>query len=188
MTTMRRDPLVDDYLRRLEAAAADLPRERRAELVGEIEEHVDAALDEAGDDEAAVRNVLERLGSPEEIVASAAAPARARPTRGRLETAALIMLSVSFVLPVLGYLIGAALVLASKAWEGREKTIGLLVPPVVIPLGAVVVMAGAASVADGDSFDSGLGPLEIAVLLAIVLSGVMAAWYLSSRLQRPTAG
>ena len=32
-------------------------------------------------------------------------------------------------------------------------------------------MAGAASVADGDSFDSGLGPLEIAVLLAIVLSG-----------------
>ena len=49
-------------------------------------------------------------------------------------------------------------------------------------------MAGAASVADGDSFDSGLGPLEIAVLLAIVLSGAMAAWYLSSRLQRPTAG
>ena len=34
MTTMRRDPLVDDYLRRLEAAAAGLPRERRAELVG----------------------------------------------------------------------------------------------------------------------------------------------------------
>ena len=60
MTTMRRDPLVDDYLRRLEAAAAGLPRDRRAELVGEIEEHVEAALDEAGDDEAAVRNVLER--------------------------------------------------------------------------------------------------------------------------------
>jgi hypothetical protein len=30
MTTMQRDPLVDDYLRRLEAAAADLPDERRA--------------------------------------------------------------------------------------------------------------------------------------------------------------
>lgn len=28
MTTMQRDPLVDDYLRRLEAAAADLPHER----------------------------------------------------------------------------------------------------------------------------------------------------------------
>ena len=77
MTTMRRDPLVDDYLRRLEAAAADLPRERRAELVGEIEEHVDAALAEGGDDETAVRNVLERLGSPEEIAAAARPPAAA---------------------------------------------------------------------------------------------------------------
>ena len=51
MTTMRRDPLVDDYLRRLEAAAAHLPRARRTELVGEIEEHVEAGLAEAGDDE-----------------------------------------------------------------------------------------------------------------------------------------
>ena len=33
MTTMQRDPLVDDYLRRLEAAAADLPHERRGELL-----------------------------------------------------------------------------------------------------------------------------------------------------------
>ena len=189
MTTMRRDPLVDDYLRRLEAAAADLPRERRAELIGEIEEHVEAALGEAGtDDEAAVRNVLERLGSPEEIAAAAAPPAAARPERGGLETAALIVLCVSFVLPGVGYLIGAGLVLASKAWDGRDKTVGLLIPPVVVLFGAVVVMAGAASVADGDSFDSGLGPLEIAVLLANVCSGAMAAWYLSSRLGRPTAG
>ena len=48
MTTMRRDPLVDDYLRRLRAAAADLPRDRRTELVEEIEAHVDEALGEAG--------------------------------------------------------------------------------------------------------------------------------------------
>ena len=188
MTTMRRDPLVDDYLRRLEAAAADLPRERRAELVGEIEEHVDAALAESGDDETAVRNVLERLGSPEEIAAAAAGPPTAAPERGRLETAALLVLSVSFILPGLGYLIGAALVLASKAWDGREKTIGLVIPPFVVLFGAIVVLAGAAGVADGDSFDSGLGPLEIAVLLANVLSGFIAAAYLASRLRRPTAG
>ena len=54
--------------------------------------------------------------------------------------------------------------LASKAWAGRDKAIGLLIPPFVVLFGAVVVLAGAASVADGDSFDSGLGPLEIAVL------------------------
>ena len=187
MTTMRRDSLVDDYLRRLEAAAAGLPRERRAELVGEIEEHVAAALGEAGDDEAAVRNVLERLGSPEEI-AAAARPPEVVLESGRFETATLVVLSASFVLPGLGYLIGAGMVLASKAWDGRDKTIGLVIPPFVVLFGAIVVLVGAADVAEGDSFDSGLGPLEIAVLAANVLSGFVAAAYLASRLRRPTAG
>ena len=140
MTTMQRDPLVADYLRRLEAAAAHLPRDRRAELVGEIEEHVDAALGEAGArDEATVRNVLERLGPPEEIAAAAepppAAPRRRR--RGALETAALIVLSVSFLVPVIGYLIGASLVLASSAWDDREKLTAVLIPPVVLLAGGL---------------------------------------------------
>jgi hypothetical protein len=184
MTTMRRDPLVDDYLRRLEAAAAGLPRERRAELVEEIEQHVDEALGEAGtDDESAVRNVLERLGAPEEIAAAAGPPPT--PKRGRLELAALIVLSVSFALPVIGYLIGARLVLSSRVWDGRDKFLALLIPPVVVLGGAVVVMIGSASVAEGDSFNSGLGPVEIAVLLANVFSGLAAAAYLSARLRAP---
>jgi uncharacterized membrane protein len=186
MTTMRRDRLVDDYLRRLEAAAAGLPPERRSELVDEIREHVDAALAEAGtDDEAAVRNVLERLGSPEEIAAAAGPPAA--PERGRLELAALIVLSVSFILPVVGYLICARLVLASRVWDGRDKFLALIIPPVVVLGGAVVVMIGSASIADGDTFDSGLGPVEIAVLLANVFSGLAAAAYLSARLRRTAA-
>jgi hypothetical protein len=187
MTTMQRDPLVDDYLRRLDAAAAGLPRERRAELVEEIEQHVDEALGDAGaHDESTVRNVLERLGTPEEI-AAAAGPAPA-PERGRLELAALIVLSVSFILPVIGYLIGARLVLASKVWDGRDKFLALLIPPVVVLGGAVVVMIGSASIANGDTFDSGLGPVEIAVLLANVFSGFAAASYLSARLRRTAAG
>jgi HAAS len=187
MTTMQRDPLVDDYLRRLNAAAADLPRERRAELVGEIEEHVDSALAEAGaHDESTVRSVLERLGTPEEIAAAAGPPPATE--RGRLELAALIVLSVSFILPVIGYLIGARLVLASKVWDGRDKFLALLIPPVVVLSGAVVVMMGSASIADGDTFDSGLGPVEIAVLLANVFSGFAAASYLSARLRRTAAG
>jgi uncharacterized membrane protein len=52
--------------------AATLPPPRRSELVAEIREHIDAALQDAGTrDEVAVRNVLERLGSPEEIAAEA---------------------------------------------------------------------------------------------------------------------
>ena len=187
MTTMHRDPLTDGYLRRLRAAASGLPRERRDELLAEIEEHIDAALREGGaHDEVAVRNVLERLGPPEEIAAAAGPPSGVR-TRGRLEMAALIVLSVGAVLPVFGYLIGAGLVISSAAWTAGEKLAGLLIPPIVVVLGGAVVLSLAANAAEGDSFNSGLGPLEIAVLMANLLSGLLAAAYLVSRLRSPAA-
>jgi len=69
------DPLVEDYLRHLEAVAAVLPEYRRAELLAEIRAHLDEALRQVpAGDEAAVRSMLDRLGSPEEIVAAAAEP------------------------------------------------------------------------------------------------------------------
>jgi hypothetical protein len=69
------DPLVEDYMRRLEAAAWALPDYRRDELLAEIRAHLDEALRQVpAGDEAAVRSMLDRLGSPEEIVAAAAEP------------------------------------------------------------------------------------------------------------------
>lgn len=69
------DPLVDDYLRRLDAATSALPAHRRDELVSEIRDHLEEALRQTpAGDEAAVRNALERLGPPEEIAAAAADP------------------------------------------------------------------------------------------------------------------
>jgi Domain of unknown function (DUF4190)/HAAS len=66
------DPLVDDYLRRMDAAASALPAHRRDELVSEIRDHLLEGLRRApASGEAAVRNLLERLGPPEEIVAAA---------------------------------------------------------------------------------------------------------------------
>ena len=63
--------LVDAYISELTAAARVLPAQRRAELIADVQEHIEAALGTAGaGDEAAVRNVLERLGSPDEIVAA----------------------------------------------------------------------------------------------------------------------
>jgi hypothetical protein len=74
------DPLVDDYLRRLDAAASTLPTDQRDELVSEIRDHLQEALSQTPPgDQAAVRNALERLGSPEEIVAAAADPAPGQP-------------------------------------------------------------------------------------------------------------
>ena len=66
------DPQVDDYLRRLDAAASALPAHRRDELTSEIRDHLQEALRQTpASDETAVRNVLERLGPPEEIAAAA---------------------------------------------------------------------------------------------------------------------
>src|SRR5262245_63408635 len=72
MPDTHRQPLVADYLDRLDEAALRLPPDQRSELIDGIREHLDSAL--AGVDstnEAQVRAVLDRLGAPDEIVAAA---------------------------------------------------------------------------------------------------------------------
>jgi hypothetical protein len=144
MTTGAVDPLVTEYLDRLAAAAAQLPADRRAELLAEIGEHIEAARAVgAASDEAALRTLLDRLGDPAEIVAAAATepPAAAEPpgVAGTaaaparvgvgLETAAVLMLTLGSLIPVLGWLAGAALLWASSRWTRREKLLGTLVVP-----------------------------------------------------------
>lgn len=177
---MHPDPLVADYLRRLEAAASGLPEERRAELIDEIRAHINDALRNAGaTDEVTIRNVLERLGSPDDIATEAVGPAPqpaslnvgSRPDR--LSIAALIVLAAGFIVPVFGWLAGAALVVASAAWSTSDKVVGLLLGIAAV---VVVVMALTAAM-DGSS----LGPLELAVLSSGV-AGLVSAPYLWWRL------
>jgi hypothetical protein len=107
MHTMETDRLIDDYLRRLEHAAAHMQRARRTELVAEIRGHIETALDqEQAAGEAAVRNVLDRLGPPEEIVQAAEPPSLSGDRRaGVLEILALLAL----IVPLIGWLIGTVL-------------------------------------------------------------------------------
>ncbi len=142
---METDRLVDEYLARLDAAAAHMQRARRTELVAEIREHIETALrEEEAASEAAVRNVLERLGPPEEIVEAAEPVSSAADGHGRagkLEVAALILL----VVPLVGWIVGVVLVVVSRAWSNREKLIGvaLALLPALVPL--LVLTAGAES-------------------------------------------
>ena len=204
MTTTQADRIVDDYLRRPEASAAHLQRSRRAELVTEIREHIEAALrQEDAANEVAVRNVLERLGPPEEIVdAAEPPPADEAPRAGKLEIAALI----AFVLPFVGWLVGAVLVVASRAWSGREKALGLalLLLPVLLPLLTVVAEGSesiqqpappAGSVVDDPGgpthsetrTDGGFGLVELAALTLLFLGGLPSALYFGWRLRRAPA-
>ncbi|MFC8452434.1 HAAS signaling domain-containing protein [Kitasatospora sp. NPDC057223] len=72
MTTSR-TTLVEDYLSRLDSAGAILPADRRTELVEEIRQHITDALGEADPTSVStVRNVLDRLGPPADIIAAEA--------------------------------------------------------------------------------------------------------------------
>jgi len=130
-------PLANDYLRRFEHAARVLPRSEQKELVGSIRDHLDAAI--APDaTEADVRNVLDDLGEPADIVA-AAQPGRAPARRGAREAFAVILLVLGFP-PILGWLVGVGLLLSSPLWTARQKALGM----VVWPGGLSLVAAGAA--------------------------------------------
>jgi uncharacterized membrane protein len=147
------DVLVRDYISRLEAAARPLPMERRAELAAEVREHIETALAEAGRrDEVTIRNVLERLGPPEEIVAAetepsgappsddAAQPMRARAVQspwGPVEIIALLLLTVGAVLlPFVGPILGLVFVWLSAQWTTRHKLIatGIVVAILLLPV------------------------------------------------------
>lgn len=126
------DSLVDAYLDRLESELAGVPRAARREVLEEIEAHLAEAR--AGlplDDEAAVRNLLERLGDPAEIAAEVRdryGVQRSRTTWR--EVGALILLPVgSLVIPFVGWFIGVVLLWVSDGWSSRDKVIGTLLLP-----------------------------------------------------------
>jgi hypothetical protein len=72
MTAPNVEGIVEEYLRQLDTALRSLPNERRDQLVGQIREHIDEARSQLPEQsEAAVRNLLERLGRPEDIATEA---------------------------------------------------------------------------------------------------------------------
>jgi hypothetical protein len=192
MDTMETDRLIDDYLRRLEHAAAHMQRARRTELVAEIRGHIETALaEEQAAGEAAVRNVLDRLGPPEEIV-EAAEPLSPPGDRraGVLEIIALLALIVPFI----GWLVGTILVFVSRAWSRRDKFIGailLLLPVAILSLSFVAAGPSGSeeSTPPGDDRPVGEkvevpaapGPVELVLFVA----GVPSALYLAWQLRRP---
>ncbi|MCO6009231.1 hypothetical protein NE236_30100 [Actinoallomurus purpureus] len=195
------DTLIEEYLGRLETAARALPPDRRAELLAEIREHIDTVLAQSADrDEATVRTVLDRLGSPDEIVHEAgvglpeASPARewaATPEQapprarvGALEIAAVILLLIGgVVLPVIGWIVGAVLLWASGRWTLRDKLIGTLVFPGGLAIPAYYLFFWSASSvcsgpADCESTGTSAGAAATFTLVALVGSLASAAYLL----------
>jgi HAAS domain-containing protein len=181
------ETLVRDYLGRLDAATAHLAADRRAELLDEVRDHIELALAEAGRiDKATVHNVLDRLGSPSEIVmAEANAPMPGRLTDGTeptsspsralsVETQALILLTVgAVVLPFVGPILGLWFVSASNRWTLAQKRTATMVVLVLLAMPVYFLVPALASGEITWVFSSGGFMIPF-----VPLAGIVAATYL----------
>jgi hypothetical protein len=137
------DPLIDDYLKRLDRELSDLPKARRRELVDEIAGHIEEARSGLEDENGVeLRNVLERLGAPEEIAAEERARSGlVRRRGGWREIVALVGLLVGGFVFVIGWFVGLVLLWVSDAWTTAEKLVGTFVIPGGL-LPAFLMMSG----------------------------------------------
>ncbi|MFF8807821.1 HAAS signaling domain-containing protein [Streptomyces omiyaensis] len=176
-------PLVAAYLDSVARETAELPADRRAELLADLREHVEVS--EAADDDA-IRAVLDGLGEPRTVAASALA--EEGPRTGATTTAVLAPVGplsgrraarLIAALPALGGLlilgspfagalvlaIGLALLWKTPLWDARHKRIGTatsVAVPLLLLLGGLLLAGGR------------IGPLEL-LLLGVFLVGVPAA-------------
>ncbi|QPP08404.1 hypothetical protein G4Z16_20615 [Streptomyces bathyalis] len=174
-------PLVVAYLETVKREAATLEPERRDELLADLAEHVAVALAERpAHGEADVKAVLDRLGDPRTIVATAreGETAVTPPVSAWHGTAPLILLPLAGLLvglqPVLSGIAGIAglvLLWAAPHWGRREKIIGTAAT-LLVPTGAVLVgLIHAAS-------SAGSPRLQLSLYAAIALLPAAASVHL----------
>jgi uncharacterized membrane protein len=191
---------VEQYLGRLQRSMRDLPVTRRDEIVEEIREHIEGMLAEAGPEvsDVDVRNILERVGNPDEIAAEARERFGIKSAKPSwTDTAAVILLPIGgLVLPVIGWIVAVVLLWISDVWSTRDKVIGTLVVPggLVLPFGLAVMAVGPNESCDGSPGGAIVrcvhGPSGLAILAAyflisfLVLGPIVVAVYLGRKLHR----
>lgn len=162
-------PLAQDYLERLYDAARALPTDQAVELVADISDHLGEAIP-AGTDEAGVRTVLDRLGTPQELVAeaggapAAASPAPATPPDGLgvVEILALVGLIAAeliffmWPLAIVLWVAGIVLLAVARRWSGRQKLYGFLglatgFPVLFVTLLTTLFVSGPTEACSGES-------------------------------------
>jgi hypothetical protein len=181
---------------------ADLPAQRRDEILGEIEEHIASGLAEFPQPtDADIRNVLERVGDPADIAAEARDRFGIKPAKRSWTDPAAIILLLIGGFTIFGWFIGVVLLWISDTWNTRDKMIGTLVVP-----GGLAGALGVGLMASGVRGGS-CGPVEVTVapapcataaasvgdvvglVLAVLLvsAPIVTAVYLSLRLHRVRA-
>jgi uncharacterized membrane protein len=194
------DALVEEYLFRLRATLAPLGDKRQSQLISEISDHIAESISALDDpSEADVRNVLDRIGPPEDIAAEAAdleqAPVPPRGS-GTQESLAIALLLVGGFLIVVGWFVGVILLWTSTVWRLRDKVIGTFLLPggllpavVLVSHGAIRSSSESCTYIDNQrpvctSTSTGPGlsvPLLLVLLAVAVVVPVGSAFYLNRR-------
>jgi len=210
MTQTIADGMRDEYLARLDAAMSSLPHG----VAGEIRSGIAEEL--AGLDVAELSARIADLGDPAVIAREARAQTEVAPiplpvvqkspvthTRGFAIAAAITLSAGGIIVPIVGWIVGVALVCLSPLWKAWEKAVAIIVPFVAVVLSAVVggTFWGVADFESGSTSGTGGGSLGsnpllptwydvtwpgilvIGVLL-IPLSGLWLLWRLRGRAER----
>lgn len=140
-----------EYLARLDDAMRDVPhgiaREIRAGIAEELEgaapDELSSRIVRLGDPEEIAREAT-RAGATEGLSPVAAEDPVRRPsateTRGFAILAALVLGFGTFLLPLVGWVVGVVLVCLSRLWRTGEKVVAIL-----LPLATVVILGGVAA-------------------------------------------
>jgi hypothetical protein len=167
-TETKRHPLVEDYLRELEAAVAKLPRGRRKELIADTEAYLDQAVrPDASAIE--VKGALGALGPPEDVVRRERPKAQPEPQ----DMPAITLLVLGGLFIGIGWFVGVYFLWRSRTFTLTDKLIGTLFWPGGIATGGIVALVYLVSSA----------PAGLPVATAILAVPLLMAWYLARRVR-----
>jgi hypothetical protein len=178
------DGLVLDYLAALWGASEDLAPELRDELMTTVADYIAMRRTSVADPLDDARHILQRLGSPESLVAATARgripahlrrPAAVAPlppptapgSSNTLEYAGIALITAgSVILPVVSPLAGLLLISGSPRWSPAQKTAAWVLAALPVLLGFVMVVVLA-------SLGSG-GEVLVLAYLAMVAGAIIA--------------
>lgn len=186
--TERTPQVVRSYLAELDAALSGVPMDLARDIRNGVEE------ERAGLDAASAAERIERLGDPVFIAAEARAGAgvgtpvatvtdayrSAAPinvSRGFAIVAALLVALGGVVIPVLGWIVGIAMVWMSSLWRTGEKWIATLVGPVAVAV-PILLTTGLHESAYGENPLAPTPAWFTMVVLLIPVNVIVGMWLL----------